>query len=153
MDEYLQELMTSLYAEFWRTSHVVVVSCPGGIALLSYPGALGQVVTNLVTNALVHAFEEGDKGTIRIEVENLNDDVILGVVDDGRGIPADVLPHIFEPFFTTRRGAGGTGLGLRTVYNLVRETLGGTVDVASELGRGTHFTVAIPRAVPEREVG
>ncbi len=125
----------------------------------SYPGALAQVVSNLVMNSLHHAFtsaaDNGDNagGAITITVQAHGpDEVTLRYQDDGAGIPREHLGLIFEPFFTTRRGAGGTGLGLAIVHNIVNRVLGGSIAVTSEPGAGTVFVLTLPRAAPLRQV-
>ena len=83
---------------------------------------------------------------MRIEVTTPStDDVSIAFSDDGRGIDAAHLGHVFEPFYTTRRGQGGTGLGLHITFNLVTQKLGGHIDVESSAGRGTRFTMRLPR--------
>jgi signal transduction histidine kinase len=74
--------------------------------------------------------------------------VIIRYTDTGRGIPEKNLARIFEPFFTTKRGSGGTGLGLHIVFNIVTQSLGGTIGVESIEGQGTSFILSIPRVVP-----
>ncbi len=116
----------------------------------SFPGALGSVLTNLIQNALVHAFAPEDQGAIAIEFEaTVANWVCLSVRDNGAGIYAENLSKIFEPFYTTKRGQGGTGLGLHVVYNLVTQKLGGRVDVTSTKGKGTCFRVHLPCRAPE----
>jgi signal transduction histidine kinase len=75
--------------------------------------------------------------------------VALSFTDDGRGIAPEHRPRIFEPFFTTRRGAGGTGLGLHIVYNIVTQQLGGDISVESRPGGGTCFTLTLPVRAPQ----
>ena len=76
------------------------------------------------------------------------DTVEIEFADDGNGIPAANLRRIFDPFFTTRLGRGGSGLGLHIVYNMVTRVLGGRLEVSSQLGVGTTFTLAMPRTAP-----
>jgi two-component system, NtrC family, sensor kinase len=115
---------------------------------------LGQILTNLVANAMLHAFAEGaEGGAIRVSARRLeesegDDRIRLCVVDDGVGIPATILPRIFDPFFTTKFGAGGSGLGLHIVYAIVTRVLGGSVTVESRVGVGTTFTMILPRVAP-----
>jgi signal transduction histidine kinase len=107
---------------------------------------LAQVLTNLVLNALQHAFEPGVPGSIRIAVETVGaDEVELRCEDSGRGIPAALHHRIFEPFFTTRRGFGGSGLGLHLVYNIVTIRLNGSIEVRSREGGGAIFLLRLPR--------
>ena len=151
MREFLTDLLSSLNPEFKHSRNAIVMECPEQIEMYSFPGALAQVVTNLVGNAQKHAFEEEQNGTIRIEVVAKEAEVALVVTDDGKGIPGDILPRIFEPFFTTKRSSGGTGLGLHIVYNMIHERLKGRIAVESKVGEGTRFTITIPRLLPQSE--
>jgi signal transduction histidine kinase len=74
--------------------------------------------------------------------------VQIEVRDNGVGIPADNLKRVFDPFFTTRLGQGGSGLGLHIVHNIVTEVLGGHVNVSSQPGAGTVFTLRLPLRAP-----
>jgi PAS domain S-box-containing protein len=107
---------------------------------------VGQLFLNLVVNA-AQALEEGAPSENRIELVAREDDgfVVVEIADTGRGIPADVQSRIFDPFFTTKPAGEGTGLGLSISRRIV-EQLGGDISVASEPGKGTRFTVRIPRA-------
>jgi PAS domain S-box-containing protein len=124
----------------------LVIELEDGVGqVLVDPGRLTQIVMNLVVNAR-DAIPSG--GQIRIATRTLDDEadtVCIEVHDDGRGIPASVLPHIFEPFYTTKEPGKGTGLGLSTVY-AIAERFGGSVTVDSGPGRGTCFRVLIPTA-------
>ncbi len=115
----------------------------------SYPGPLGQVITNLVNNALLHGFDGLDEGCVKIETVPYEGGVQIDVSDNGRGINEKDVSHIFDPFFTTKLGEGGNGLGLHIVHNIVTAALGGTIDVLSEVGKGTTFTVRVPLTAPE----
>src|SRR5512143_326792 len=91
----------------------------------------------------------GGAGRMVIAVASLPGAAIeLRFADDGRGIPAEHLPKIFDPFFTTRRGAGGTGLGLHIVFNIVNGRLGGRIEVDSAPERGTVFLLRLPLVAP-----
>lgn len=148
LDIYLHELAESLAPRLKPTPHRLELLCLPGLRITTVPGALSQVVSNLVLNSLIHAYGEGEAGTLRLLVEREDGGVFLSYADDGRGIAAEVLPKIFDPFFTTRRSAGGSGLGLHVVYNLVTQTLGGRITVESEPGRGTRFLIHLPAVAP-----
>jgi signal transduction histidine kinase len=141
---YLDEVLLSLRPQLKKTPFRVEVDCPDGVVLDSFPGALAQIVTNLVTNSMIHGFDGRDHGLIQIEARAERDWVTLRYRDDGRGIPHEHLSRIYDPFFTTRRGSGGSGLGLHIVYNLVAQLLGGTIEVTSNPGQGTEFLIRIP---------
>ncbi|HEV8622902.1 MAG TPA: AAA family ATPase [Acidimicrobiia bacterium] len=151
--DYLEDILRSLRPKLKRTPHLVEIDCDPGLTLTSYPGALAQVVTNLLLNSVVHGFADGVSGRIGLSAVRHNGGVRLHYSDDGRGIPEEVRQRIFEPFFTTRRSQGGSGLGLHIVYNLVTQRLGGTITVDSAAGKGTAFTIDIPDADRESSDG
>ncbi|CAO3453018.1 hypothetical protein [Azospirillum argentinense] len=147
---YLDSVLNSLAPRLKGTGHRVTLDCPDGLVMDSYPGALSQVVSNLVINALLHAFQPDMAGTIAIAVRADPSPsagaagVVLDIIDDGRGVPPDQIERIFEPFFTTRRAEGGSGLGLHIVHNIVTGILGGRIAVASPPGGGCRFTIHLP---------
>jgi PAS domain S-box-containing protein len=143
---WLADLLSSLSPAWKRSGHRVTADCPTGIAMDSFPGMLAQIVSNLVTNSLVHGYPDGASGTIRIGASVIDADTVeLVYEDDGAGIPADHLERIFDPFFTTRRNAGSTGLGLHIIHNLVTGPLHGTIAVTSPPGGGARFVIRLPR--------
>ncbi|WP_332852471.1 GAF domain-containing sensor histidine kinase [Duganella sp. S19_KUP01_CR8] len=143
------EILATVGALIRQSGHQVLCEVDGDIAMDSYPGALEQVLLNLINNALVHAFPDGAPGQIRVAACLHADDVVeISVVDDGIGIPQANLVRVFEPFFTTRLGQGGSGLGLHVVYNQVTTALCGSVQVVSEPGHGACFTLRVPRVAP-----
>lgn len=149
LKDYIEELLRSLHPTYKaRTGLTIAVDCPPDIELDGYPGALSQILTNLIMNALIHAFDPGQAGRIGIDAHRIDDETVeLSVSDTGKGIPADVLPKIFDPFFTTRRGSGGSGLGLHIVFNLVTGRLHGSIAVSSPPGEGTRFTLRFPSVI------
>lgn len=109
-----------------------------------------QVLLNLLGNVARYAYREpGGVAEVSIRDAELGNDpaIELAVADHGVGIPPEDLSRVFEPFFTTGRSKGGSGLGLSIVRTLVRDALGGTIEVASTPGTGTRFTVVLPRSV------
>jgi signal transduction histidine kinase len=125
------------------------IEMPDDIAMDSYPGAYGQVLTNLIFNAITHAFSDGLGGRLLIKARHVGAaQVEITVSDDGAGIPEDVQRHVFDPFFTTKRAQGNTGLGLYIVYNLVTQHLGGTITLVSEPGQGTSIAMTLPLLGP-----
>jgi signal transduction histidine kinase len=148
---WLDELLTSLGPVLRKSGHDVRVDCPPDVTLDTYPGSLAQVLTNLVMNAIVHAYQPGKTGQLTILARPLGGRMVrLTFADDGRGIAPEHIGKIFDPFFTTSRDRGGTGLGLHIVYNLVTAKLQGGIDVDSTPGKGTRFTIDLPLNVAER---
>ncbi len=140
---YVDEVFESLKPLLRGTGLRVVIDVPAA-EVDTYPGALSQVLTNLVQNSTVHAYEAGQEGRLTVEATVEDDIVTMVYRDDGKGMPADVVGRVFEPFFTTRRGEGGSGLGMHVVHNLVTEVLQGEITVESEPGHGARFTVRFP---------
>lgn len=145
----LEEIVATLSPMLKKTPHRLTLDIPSGIVLNSYPGALGQIVTNLVNNALLHAFEGRDCGLMTLSAEPLdNRQVQLTFSDDGIGMPPETLKRIFDPFFTTRLGQGGSGLGMSIVHNLIYSLLDGVIEVESSPDQGTRFTIQLPLNIP-----
>lgn len=145
--EYIQSTLFSLKHEYKNSGHDININCDENIVLHSYPGAFSQIITNLLMNALVHAFEDDDNGSINIDISAENENIYLDFTDTGRGIKPENLSKIFEPFYTTKRGKGGSGLGLNLIYKIVTEQLHGSISCDSEVNVGTAFHLIIPRSV------
>lgn len=149
LNETLAEMQRMLSPMLRRSACTLHLNIPAGIQMDSYPGPLGQVIANLVQNALIHAYAGEDQGSIDICAQTLAEGLIqIDVADHGKGIDAATLPHIFDPFFTTRMGQGGTGLGLHIAHKFVNEVLGGSIDVVSTPGQGSRFTLRLPITAP-----
>ncbi|MBX9850349.1 MAG: GHKL domain-containing protein [Cytophagaceae bacterium] len=112
-----------------------------------FPGKINQVFMNIINNA-IHAITkrkyERNEGIIIIKTSEKDDKVVISIKDNGTGIPEELKTKIFDPFFTTKDVGEGTGLGLSIVYNIV-ESHNGSIDVKSELGKGTEFVIALPK--------
>ncbi len=147
LKNYLEEILTSLTAKLRRTKHKVEIKCDENIVLDSYPGVLCQIVTNLVLNSLIHAYDGEDEGILAFDFKLEGDRLIFEYADNGKGITPENLNKIFEPFFTTKRGQGGTGLGLHIIYNLVTQKLKGTICCESQVEKGTKFTIEFPAKI------
>jgi len=149
LTEIVDEIATTMYPSLKRSKVQLETSVPGDITLDSYPGPLGQILTNLINNSLVHAFPEGRAGIIRIGAARSGGRLIeLRISDDGIGIPAAVQGRIFDPFYTSKLGRGGSGLGLHIVHNITTGILGGKITVTSQEGQGTTFIITMPPDAP-----
>lgn len=148
--ETVNEILLTMGPAIRKTNHVVECTIPDGIRLESYPGPFGQILTNLVNNALLHAFEGMEQGLVTISAVRLDADwVAVSVQDNGIGIPDHNLSRVFDPFFTTKLGRGGSGLGLNIVYNLVQDVLGGSITVSNvSANNGACFTLTLPVSAP-----
>jgi CheY-like chemotaxis protein len=142
-------------------TELVVELPPEGAWVEADPAQLEQVVLNLAVNAR-DAMPEGGRLTIGVRVAPAGsivpprpeprdyDVVVLTVRDTGEGMTPEIATRAFEPFFTTKPAGVGTGLGLATVYGIVRQS-GGEIDLATAPGAGTAFTIVLPRIAPPAE--
>jgi signal transduction histidine kinase len=146
ISEYLQELLLSLHPKFKKTQVEVQVAPPENeVEVQTYPGAFAQIVSNIAMNALIHAFDNGQRsGLLLFSLEYEKESVKLKVEDNGKGMEKEVCDKIFEPFFTTTRGSGGSGLGMSIVYNLVVHQLHGSISCQSTVDKGTTFLLQFP---------
>ena len=117
---------------------------PQSMTLNGHAGALNDVVSELIDNALRHGFRDRQEGTIIIAARTKPHVIELTVEDDGCGIRPEHLEQIFDPFFTTTLGQGSSGLGLYAAYNLVSVALQGRIRVSSVPAVGTRFTMVMP---------
>ena len=147
LGKYVGEILLSLQPKLKGRPVKVQVDCPPELEMDSFPGAVSQIVTNMVVNSLVHGFERDQPGniTIRARLDEEEDMVAFEYGDDGSGMDADTLAKLFDPFFTTKRGSGGSGLGGHILYNLVTGALGGSLRVESSPGKGLQYFLKFPR--------
>jgi signal transduction histidine kinase len=141
----IQDIILSLDNKFRRTSIKIELTCPTDLNIYGDPGAISQILTNLLINSLIHGFEDGQQaGTITIHAYRDSHTIHLDYTDTGKGMDKEALEKLFEPFYTTRRARGGTGLGMYICYNLVVTRLKGTITCESELGEGSIFHISFP---------
>lgn len=145
----VEEVLLTINPTLRRTPHSVRLEVPSALEMDSFPGPLGQVLINLINNAVLHGFDSRHGGVIVIGAQaDEGGNIVVTVQDNGVGIPAANMDRIFDPFFTTRLGQGGSGLGLHICFSLVNSLLGGSISVASASSGGTCFTLRIPRYPP-----
>jgi PAS domain S-box-containing protein len=149
LDEMLQELLATQQPQLRKRKVAVDTRVAPGLRMDSYPGPLGQVLTNLVTNAVQHGYEGREGGRVSVSAQPLGEDGLrIEVRDEGLGMPGDVLKFVFDPFYTTKLGRGGTGLGLTICQTIVSQVLGGKIQIDSRPGAGTTVTLDLPRTAP-----
>ncbi len=144
VSEYLSEVVQSLAPNLKKTQHTIDIHCPDDLLIKCAPGVLAQILTNMIMNSLIHGFEDTPKGAIRLEISKQDDNLIIDYSDDGRGLDEGTLERHFDAFFTTRRGKGGSGLGTHIMYNLVTQTLGGSIQAFSQPDQGLQYKITIP---------
>jgi signal transduction histidine kinase len=155
LSEAMQELEHTLAPSLRAERLQFTLEIPPSIYMDSYPGALYQVISNLVSNSMAHAYNSAHdermpyRGELLLQVTSLDKEhILMTFSDDGAGIEDSVRDHIFDPFFTTRLGSGGSGLGLHIVFTLVTDILGGSIKLVPA-EQGTSFRISIPTTAPE----
>ncbi|MES2296194.1 MAG: ATP-binding protein [Pseudomonadota bacterium] len=137
-----------------KAACATTLAIPEAMDLESYPGSLSQVINNLISNALMHAFDHTEAPMLTLSARAIDaKEIELVFADNGAGMSADVKHRVFDPFFTTKMGQGGTGLGMNITYNIVTGVLGGRVSVDSAPGQGARIVMQIPFLAPLRESG
>ena len=144
VSKYANEVLLSLHSVTKKTNIKIVVNSKDNIRINSYPGSFSQIITNLVMNSVIHAFTEGEKGKIIIDLEKKNDNLFITYQDNGKGIKKEHINKIFDPFFTTNRDKGGSGLGLNIIYNIITSRLNGKITCESIEKEGVLFLIILP---------
>lgn len=150
----VEEVLMTIQPMLRPVNVQIVTDIAPDINLNGFPGPLGQVITNLIANALTHAFDEASSAPLIRILAYPSDNLAwlcLEVEDNGKGIAPEHIKKVFDPFFTTRLGKGGSGLGLHIVHNLVTGILGGRIVIDSELMRGTKFIMKLPKEAPNAD--
>ncbi|MBJ7313808.1 ATP-binding protein [Rugamonas sp. CCM 8940] len=147
----IEEVLATLAPMYQKSPYKMLLSLAAEVELDSYPGALGQIVTNLVSNALAHGFDGRAEGGMRLSTAlDGAGRLLLEFADDGVGMAQQQMERVFDPFFTTKLGQGGSGLGMHIVYNLVTALLGGSIELHSAPGQGCRVCIVLPLTAPER---
>lgn len=146
LSETIERALLGMQSTLEQHGVQVQLDLTPAIAMESYLYAIEQVITNLVTNAIIHGVDGQPGGRVTIQTKLTHDErlVSIDVIDNGAGIPKAIQHRIFDPFFTTRQGQGGTGMGLSIVQHIVTRLLDGDIRLISRPG-GTRFCVTIPR--------
>jgi signal transduction histidine kinase len=144
----VEDVLRAMYPKLRKSNVKIYTEIPNDLVVYSIPGALAQILINLIDNVLMHAFDENEEGTLHIKAEKIVSDegkevIKITFTDNGKGMDEKTKKHAFEPFFTTKPGVG-SGLGLSIVYTLVVEKLGGEIDLESLPATGTKIIIKIP---------
>jgi len=142
--QYLNEILIALKPLLRKKNITINIDGDNDIQIMTYPGPLYQILSNLVNNSIIHGFEHKKSGNITITLKQGDQRILMTYCDNGQGIDAEITDKIFEPFMTTKRNKGGSGLGMHIVYNLVTQLFKGTIDCSSPVNGGIQFIIYIP---------
>lgn len=149
VDELIDDVVATLTPALEKRQIHVVFDMAPGLLMDSFPGPLGQVVSNLVQNAMLHGFDGLEDGTITLRAQALGKTHIrIEVEDDGKGMTDAVRAHLFQAFFTTIPDKGGSGLGLTFSNRLIQNVLGGKISAESKPNEGSRFIIELPNVTP-----
>ena len=140
----LADILDSIKPRLAKKNINIINDIPEDINIISFAGVFRQIYTNLINNALLHAFEDKEAGEIQIAACFVDKQLSISFKDNGKGMSEDIVKKVFDPFFTTKRAQGGTGLGMSIIYNLVSEKLSGSISIVSGEGKGTTFNIRVP---------
>ncbi len=145
LHRYFKDIIQSLHPKIKKAAVSLDLKCDQDCSFHTYPGALSQIIANLISNSIIHGFESQANGMININLKGVEGkEIQIEYQDNGIGIPSDIVYKVMDPFFTTKRQNGGTGLGLSIVHNIVVDKLHGTIKLTSHLGEGIRILIAIP---------
>ena len=147
LDEYIPSVCNPLKPMLRKAQIELSIDVTPNLVITTCPGIVAQLLTNLITNAQLHAFGStvnNDINKITVSCVQSGKNIVLTVQDNGKGIPKALHKKVFEPFYTTARDKGGTGLGLNILYNLVRQKVNGEIELTSAPNEGTAVTIFIP---------
>ncbi len=140
----LNDVVVSMRSEMQFHNPKISIYCNKDFSIETKSGPLQQVLQQLLSNSVIHAFKDAQNNQITLEVERNESSFIIHYFDNGIGVDKTIKKRIFDPFVTTKRGEGGSGLGMHLVYNLVTQALGGTIIYDELHNEGSHFIITLP---------
>tara|TARA_R110001583_G_scaffold69020_1_gene195898 strand:+ start:6031 stop:7776 length:1746 start_codon:yes stop_codon:yes gene_type:complete len=144
ISKYIDEIIQSLHPKLRKTNHCIKVHCDESIEVYSHPGAIAQIIINLVINSIVHGFEHINRGEIIIDVKFHHNKLLIDYKDNGHGLTQEANEKLFDAFYTTKSNKGGIGLGTHIIKNLVEDTLNGSITAHSEAKQGLSYHIELP---------
>lgn len=141
---YVNEVLHTLRPKLKTSNITINNNVDDNVITWTYPGAISQILTNLIMNSQIHGFESMEAGQIDISIKKEGGNIVMVYEDNGVGISQENLKKLYDAFFTTKHDKGGSGLGMHIIYNLVKSLLHGRVECESQLGHGVRFTIVFP---------
>ena len=141
---YVDEIIQSLQPKLKKTNHRIKIQCDQNIDLYTHPGAIAQILINLIINSVVHGFEHINRGEITIKINYQHNALILDYQDNGHGLSEEGKEKLFDAFYTTKSNKGGSGLGTHIIKNLVTDTLNGSITASSPINKGLSYHIELP---------
>jgi len=147
LGHFIEELLSSFNHKIKNRDIETVFECQQDFEVNTYAGSLIIILTHLINNSLLHAFDELDKGIITITLSLEEDKAILDYQDNGCGMSEENSKNMLSPFFTTKRFQGSCGLGMNIVYNQATQKLLGQLSCSSSPDKGVYISLSFPRVI------
>jgi signal transduction histidine kinase len=144
ISECLNEIVQSLQPRLKKTLHTIKINCDENIEISSHPGAIAQIIINLILNSIIHGFENINQGEITIDISLHQQTLHIDYKDNGQGLTPEGEKELFVPFYTTKGNQGGTGLGTHIIHNLVIDTLNGSIVANNDSQHGLAYHIEFP---------
>lgn len=144
VSKYIDEIIQSLHPKLKKTNHCIKIHCDKSIEISSHPGAIAQIIINLIINSVIHGFENINRGEITIDISLHQQILHINYRDNGHGLTKEGIEKLFVPFYTTKGNQGGTGLGTHIIHNLVVDTLNGSIEVKNNGDVGLSYHIEFP---------
>ena len=142
--KYLDEIIRSIHPKLKKTDHSVKINCDPHIEIYTHPGAIAQIIINLIINSIAHAFTNINRGEMTIDIALDQQWLVILYRDNGVGVNEEQLEKLFDPFYTTKASKGGTGLGTHIIKNLIEDTLNGSIEAYSKESEGLSYHMSFP---------
>ena len=142
--KYLDEIIRSIHPKLKKTDHSVKINCDPHIEIYTHPGAIAQIIINLIINSIAHAFTNINQGEMTIDIALDQQRLVILYRDNGVGVNEEQLEKLFDPFYTTKASKGGTGLGTHIIKNLIEDTLNGSIEAYSKESEGLSYHMSFP---------
>ncbi len=144
LKKYIESILLSHKPKIKEQLHQIQLDIAENVIITTQPGALSQVITNLIDNSYLHAFENIQTGEINIRYEQMHKQHQLTYTDNGYGIEKVHLDKIFDKYFTTKEKNGGNGLGMHIIKHLIEEDMQGSISVFSKAQQGVEIRITLP---------
>ena len=144
MSKYLDEIIQSLHPKLKKTEHCININCDDSIEISSHPGAIAQIIINLIINSINHGFEKINRGEVTIDISLYQHNLHINYKDNGCGLTTEGVKKLFDPFYTTKGDQGGTGLGTHIIQQLIIDDLNGSIEIKNEEGHGLGYHIEFP---------
>ncbi|MCG8454013.1 MAG: HAMP domain-containing histidine kinase [Spirochaetales bacterium] len=153
LSSYLNDIVLSLKHQLKPGRHSIQVEATGALVMKTIPGAVNQIINNLVFNSITHGFDGIKDGIITIACQDFQDEVKIIYSDNGRGLTPEERSRLYDKFYTTRPGRGGTGLGMDIVRRLTEKQLQGRIELFKPDQGGVGFILTIPKQIETSSIG